>query len=1448
MITRLEPPVTVGEHVPLDRTFSPLHKTDRDAESHEIVAYLGGQKPIRWDTVEKSHRSVILAGAGIGKTHEMKIRAEAKRQAGHVAFFIRIEDIMEDFEHAFEVGDAEDFHTWLASSDEAWFYLDSIDEARLKDPRTFEKAVRRFANRIKVAHHRAHVVISSRPYAWRSHSDYVMVRKHLPFAMPKNGAAETDDADDHVNEILEPSEETSTADESLRVFVLNDLTEKDILAFAEARGVQDADRLVVEIERRDLVTVGARPFDLESIIEKWKDDGNLESRFAFLNYSISKRLAEINPDRDRQQPLNHEQARAGARSLAAAVVLTGNSGIRVPDEHPLQDGVDASVVLSDWHPKDVHTLLERGVFDDVIYGEVRFRHREVRELLAAEWLAEHLRTGNSRRAVEALIFREKYGHRFIAPRLRPLLPWLILLDEGIRTKAFSLSPEIIAEGGDPSRLPLEERQQLLDEIVGRIAAGTSQRTINGIDAIARIAQPDLSKDALRLIDRYRKNDAALYFLGALVWQGEMSECVEPMAEIASDSGSGVMARIAALRSISRVGSNDDLNAVWDRVIANEQKVSRRLAANIVRGALSNSASVERLSATLERLEHSKQDHGSGWPEALHQFIDGFEIEHAAGQQDLARLIQILNEFLEPESHTRGSRKRISRSQIWLLQAAGHAAGRLIDVRSMHALQGHTIAILHKISSARYWHDADLKEHAERLQKAVPDWPELNDTVFWSAISAERARREADGGKHVTDPFNALFYNYCRYEGADFERVLKFIPNLTNEDDGLVAATLAYRLCKETANPERSLAKLRDEVEAIPAVSQHLESMVNWRPSGKERARGIRLDKAKRKHRRKEAIEAEHRRRWVEALKANPALVHRPASVKPGQMTKIQHSLLHAVEKGDSSRWRGDNWRSLTNTFGNEVATEYRNASMEHWRHYVPALASEGSDVTGIPNSLIFGLAGLEIESEQVAGFPTNLNNDELELAMRYAPWELNGFPTWLEKAFYASPEIVTHAMLQELAWDLGRDEASKPYMLHDIAYYAPWLHAHIANWVIDWLEANTARNTEILRQAIYIAKSTANINRLKELARAKSEEPSPVAQRSKWFALWVDTDVEPAIQRLEDWLGSMPPEEASTAAQHFITELIGDRRGEYLGTDFDSYRAPAYIMQIYVLMHRYIKVDEDIERVGSGAFSPELRDDAQDTRDGLFNVLRDIPGRQTFLVLQELGDNHPSEAARSWMLRSACERAEKDGDVEDWSDDQLRDFDSSQFLTPETNAQLFSLALQKLIDMRAWLEDGDDSPYQTWQRVEAETEMRNLITGRLNDFADRRYECAQENEMPNAQRPDIWVMRPGITPVPIELKILDNGWTGPDLCERLRNQLAGDYLRAEGGGRGIMLLVWQGRAKDRKWEVGGRRVDLDGLEAALQGYWRSISTSWPGIDEVRVIVINLTRRGLRSAT
>lgn len=143
--------------------------------------------------------------------------------------------------------------------------------------------------------------------------------------------------------------------------------------------------------------------------------------------------------------------------------------------------------------------------------------------------------------------------------------------------------------------------------------------------------------------------------------------------------------------------------------------------------------------------------------------------------------------------------------------------------------------------------------------------------------------------------------------------------------------------------------------------------------------------------------------------------------------------------------------------------------------------------------------------------------------------------------------------------------------------------------------------------------------------------------------------------------------------------------------------------------------------------------------------------------------------------------------------------------------------------------------------------MRNLVADWLNGNSSGRYTITQEPELANKQKSDIWVQSPEVSPVPVELKVLDRGWSGPKLCERLRNQLVGDYLREETAGCGVFLLIWQGKSPQRRWRVNGRSVALSELCAGLDAYWESVAYEFPSVDAVAVILVDLTVRDVISA-
>ena len=117
--------------VELIRRFAPMSSRSREWD----FLMSGPGRPQRWHEIEDDFRVLIIADPGAGKTFEARARALKIKARGRHAFFIRIEKIDANFDQAFEVGTAAEFGNWLASTEEAWFFLDSVDEAQLETPR-----------------------------------------------------------------------------------------------------------------------------------------------------------------------------------------------------------------------------------------------------------------------------------------------------------------------------------------------------------------------------------------------------------------------------------------------------------------------------------------------------------------------------------------------------------------------------------------------------------------------------------------------------------------------------------------------------------------------------------------------------------------------------------------------------------------------------------------------------------------------------------------------------------------------------------------------------------------------------------------------------------------------------------------------------------------------------------------------------------------------------------------------------------------------------------------------------------------------------------------------------------------------------------------------------------------------------------------------------------------
>ncbi len=1427
-------------YINLNRAFALIPESQEREYQDEWGSFLGSSKEKGWSDVLKEYRCVILAEAGAGKTEEFRQQASNLMKRGIISFFIRIEDIDSDFEDAFEIGSQQEFRDWLDGSGEAWFFLDSVDEARLTNPNAFKKAINRFATCISSAKHRAHIFISSRPYAWRPKEDRSIVddKLYLPQCQNTKGSS-VHDGDETENDLS-----------ALTVMMLKPLDSDRVKSYCEARDAQSVDSLLEEIGRLNLWTLAERPFDLENIIDKWREAGALGSRIDLLKHNIKSKLTEQHSvDRADSQHLVLEQALNGARKLAAAVILTDTAGIVIPDSISKLKGIQACEVLSDWAPKDIRALLELGIFNDIIYDTVRFRHREIRELLAAEWFDSLLQSGADRSSIAALFFKEQYGEKIITPRLRSVLSWLILFDDIFYQQAISIAPEIAVEGGDPAILPLPTRERLLEKIVLEIATNKDGRGARDNTAIARIAREDLTPKTVELIKENFDNDEAIFFLGRLVWQGKMVDAVVLFEKIALDADRDIYARVAGVRAIATLAEPNYSAELWAKLNCSVHAIEQRLLAELVREACPNLHNVEHLLNSLEVIECDKRKSDFySLRNAMDDFIRKVTIDN--NFEVLNKLLDGFDRLFRCTPFIDDEYCKVSTSYGWLISYAALMLEKLIDSKCKLVLSENALSVLISITHVKSWGYSEYGDYEDSLKALIPNWPELNDALYWETLHQARTsyRKVGNGGAEL---WGVSSHNsFWVFDENSYTRLLKSIPNLECKEEQLAALSTVIDLYWWTNKPKKML----DDLKVAAQTNSSLQGLMQVRlgPSLTEISDTQRRLYASKKRREVvEKKEQQQRQEWIKKLRSAPNQLVAESLLNNGKISNNIVSLYSEIVQDGliTTRVGGADWQKLIPEFGEKVAMEYRAIAQKLWRSFNVPLQSEHKSYINSHSYVIdVALGGLETESRESCAFPHNLSGTELNQALRFLGKELNGFPSWLEELFKVYPLETTDAMAKEVIWEL--EYASKDdkvhYILSNILHQAPWVHKAIAPAIFDWLYNNPEKIIKFPEYCVQIMVGGKYPREaLVELAKREISRETPTEIQARWYAMWVDWEAEQAIPVLEAWLEELSDEQAKITAETFVTYLVGDRSGRGGIGGMETYITPQYLKQLYILAHRFIRAEDDIDRSTGGAYMPGLRDDAQAARNRLFSLLSELPDKAAYDAMKELEQEHPEPNYRHWMKKQAYKRAEADADLEPWSCEQVCQFATYQLVTPRTHKQLFELGVLKLKNMKIWLEQGNDSPWETWQKAEQENEVRNLVTGWLNQNCRDQYTTAQEPELANNQRMDIWLNSNYVNaPVPIELKLLDKSWSGNQLCERLRNQLVGDYLRANGASCGVFLLVSANTKKN--WQIGDRSVSLDELRDALMNFWTSISKEYPTVSAIEVIVIDLNLRGIAS--
>jgi len=1400
----------VTKHIELDRKFWPVEADkENDSESVRAMLALGLGKQLSWEDLLGKDRVVILAEPGAGKTEEFRAITRRLRMASKTAFFCRIELLQEmGIQDSFDIGTSEEFNEWMDGNKEGYFFLDSVDEARLKNHTTFEIALRRFGKTIGERLNRAKIFISCRVSNWQATADLSLFLRHLPrpeiHTMRDDGGIFTEEVE-QTNEEAIPTDRSIDSEEKKDhiVFQLAPLNDQQIQHFAAQKGVNNTKDFIEAIERADAGIFAERPQDLLELIEYWKSNGCLGRHAEMLEFNVQKKLAEYDPRRDAEKPLSTHDALLGAERMAAAVTLQKKTTIILPDRPVDRDLRAASIEpresLPDWSSAKIQTLLDRPIFDEAIYGTVRFHHRTVREYLTAKWLKRLIDEGKSRRSVEGLLFAKRYGQDVVIPSMRPIAAWLALWDERVRNHLRTIAPEILIENGDPSVLPVEFRKSLLIGFAELYAERKYTGTSFDITMVRRLADPQLASTVNNLLKKYATHDDVCSLLLKLIWQGQISESVDAALSYAMDDQASSYIRTCAIRAVATAGTAEQHGKLVNTLLADISKLSSDTIGEVCDLFFPDTLSVPQLLKILKTAKQPERYSSSQLQQSIEKIAGTVLLEVEA-----KKLLRGLHKLLKSQPFIERRHCEISQRYAWLLPSAIRLANQFIQKKHDFSFDTKVLDLFLGYIIAQDYGDFTSSER-EKILKDAKAWPEFQYQLFWHAIAAARDR-EKDSKKHPTEWWQVRWdvRDFWVPGADDLERLFEDLIHKPLIDDRLIVLTAIFAVYVDKGRPRKLRERMKRVVAGAPKLEAKLHELLHPKPLSEEHKKWRRQQRDfKRRQKERENRQKANRQEWQRALKKKPKEIKNVGNAQKGEIWQRTAYLYDRIREKKDEGEHGlgcANWKALIDEFGCDVAKNFRDGCVAYWREYDPFTYPNRRTSNSIPWPRIIGLTGLAMEATDDPDWAKKITRDEAKVAAHYSVCELSGFPNWFRALYNEFPELVDAVIEDELRWEIHESPADKIYThtLSALRYGHKELNKRYKRTLFELLLEKEPANDLVLDHALSLILEdhldAAFKKKVAELACERFETEADKKRKFTWLIVLLCIDGIRGCELLKEWIADLPSAEEQKETMINLCAALTDHGDARFGLAVRDYERIEVLGELMPFIYKFVKVEEDVRHEGV-VYSPGVRDRAEQTRSHLLNVIFETPGHSSYDVLMNLSKTISYSFFQDRMKYLAKERAALDAEFEPWHGTDVAEFALSPEKQPKSEADLYELALVRLDELKMDIEDGDESEAALLQRSTKETEIRTVFANRLKK-SSHSYTVSSEEELADASRIDIRINAPHVSAsVPIELKIADK-WTLAELRERMENQLIGQYMRISQ--YGIFLVVHNGKKK--RWK------------------------------------------------
>ncbi|MEI5999820.1 hypothetical protein H3V53_22215 [Paraburkholderia bengalensis] len=1370
-------------HVDLLRTFT-LPKENADEESDWTTYLNWRQGDLTWADLHAKPVTIVVGEAGVGKTTEFKDETARLISEGKAAFFVELSQLTVGDEWSIALGERYPiFEAWQHVSEDGYFLLDAVDEARLTSHVALKKALRLVRSKLQANLARVHVVISSRWTDWSVDDVQACVRESLvdPIHHARKVSATkltlpTGDAP--------PAPLPKTVPEPAEVFVvsLSPLSISEARKLARAWDVSEEERFWAAVTDGGYEHLATRPLDLDWMVQLWKVKRTLGTFRELIEGSVRIRLQETNPSYNASATtLSSMRLRQGAEQLAAAAELSGHPYIACgTPSSSVRAVITPGEVLADWSDIETSRLLASALFDEATFARVKFHHRTTRAYLAACWLDAKIRAGVPFHRVQALFVAAPFGKTVLIPARRWTLSWLAVVNAKTREWIVAYFPEVLLFDGDPESWDELSADAAFVSHVRKRVTGFRPDWYNDAAEFMRVGRRLSSGLLARTLADDALPTSVKVSLFPFVVHTRLSDCAPEVFKVFADSKNSQREQLLALQTLGTVATSHQRDDIKVRLLAGAFRENDLIASAL------GVVDIESLSTTelvkIFAMVSSEEGYGHG---PMASAIE-LEILPKTTVRSATTLLEAVVAGLPMPANVLSLNKfqGLKPSGAWLFDVLPACLERLLSIlsTSLGECPEACVQAVLAIETIRlgWYTDHDLNNLYEQIAARPP--------IRWRL--AEAFVRSSTMTHHIT----RMVWSSCLVRFSDKD-LTALTHRANDEQSSPEARDLWFQLAKAVA-----LGYLRGRArkDALAALVVGADEDA--------RARQIAADIRGRA----DAQRQVHHSRVIQRGRERDVVTQRAEQRKTIE-TSIDHirdashrgTLCWLVQYSDGQSGQRDifqvDYEAVARDFGVEASKALREGLKAAWRTFQPIDPVDYQNGT-VPWAVILGLAGLYTAIAE--GLDTaSLDDSDAVRAACLAVWELKRPPEWfpalttnaamaVQRAL--QPWLVSEAHLKNPAGSsrrtldlaLGCSGATRAQLL------AP-LVADVLNLQIP--------STALLKELFdaMCADVSISSNQAEELCQSlltQRDEGTGLLSDSHWLRVWFGLSPSRAWSWFNDHLAS--GEAVAKAQVKQFVEAVSDFKWV---KQCDAESAVNVLLQTHALVLRYRSPEQAAaDKANGDMFAPSM------TRllETIPGVLAGIPGRAAHDALVALCASETDPAMKTWLISREHEHAASavaNSSVFEASD--LCSLGTAIDHTPRSEHELFEQALSRLEELKTGVEEGPFSDRGLFHPGMKEKVLQLWLAARFYDTPGRRFTVHREEEVDDNNKTDIQLGAGGWK-VCIEVKPVDRErvYSAVSLTSTLRDQVVGQYLKGQNSQHGILLLL---RLDDKRWDVPG---------------------------------------------